>query len=84
MPDYDKLIKGIEEEFNTFVERNTSLLKQRQDITNAANAEIQKINEQMALNEAAKLRLQGQNQAYDTLKNEKQEPKKTIPKNKKK
>jgi hypothetical protein len=83
MPDYDKLMKGIEEEFNTFVERNNSLLKQRQGIVDTANAEIQKINEQMALNEAAKLRLQGKNEAYDKLRNEKQEPKKTIPKKKK-
>ena len=84
MPNYKKLIKGIEEEFQTFVERNNSLLKQRQRIADAANAEIQKINEQIALNEAAKLRLQGKAQGYEELKNKKQEPKKTIPKKKKK
>ena len=78
MADYDKLIKGVEGEIKVVAKRINDLIKGRKDIVERGNTEIGKINDQLNINEQARLQLQGQIQAYQKLRNEKTKPKKTT------
>lgn len=82
MADYDKLIKDVEGEIQVIAKRINDLIKGRKEIVDRGNAQIEKINEQLGLGEQARLQLQGQIQAYEKLRKEKKEPKKTTVKKK--
>jgi hypothetical protein len=84
MADYDKLIKGVEGEIQVVAKRIDNLIKGRKEIMDRGNTEIAKINEQLSLGEQARLQLKGQIQAYEKLRKEKKDPKKTTVKERKK
>lgn len=78
MADYDKLIKDVEGEIQVVAKRINAFTRGRKDIVERANMEIAKINEQINLGEQARLQLQGQIQAYEKMRKEKSDPKKTT------